>query len=172
MSRFPSPVKTPSASSRTSPVFEAAMTAVCIVGKSPEPSGSTSPSRNFQKSVNPGAVSPQCSQPPFDMEREKLEPTAGDPSYRKIPRGTTGADVDVNHLHINGDFIKADINVMLPLQRMEELEKEGVVGELAPTSYSFYGFQWESDAFLDEAIRPMGELMKSEQVDAVVLTPA
>ena len=28
-------------------------------------------------------------QPPFDMEREKREPTWGDPTYRAIPRGTT-----------------------------------------------------------------------------------
>ena len=112
------------------------------------------------------------SDPPFDMEREKREPTWGDPSYRKIPRVTTGADIDVNHLHINGDYIKADINVILPLGRMEEFEQEGVIGELAETAYSFYGFQWQSDAFLEKAIRPMGEKMASEKVDAVLLTPA
>ena len=110
--------------------------------------------------------------PPFDMEREKVEPTWGDRSYRSIPRGTTAKDIEINHLHINCDYVKKDLNVMLPLDRIEEFAGEGLVGETAPTSYSFYGFQWESDEFLDTAIRPMIDQMKKESVDAVLLTPA
>jgi D-proline reductase (dithiol) PrdB len=110
--------------------------------------------------------------PPFDMEREKKEPTWGDRSFRIIPRETTGADINVNHLHINTGWITQDINVILPLARMSELEREGVVGRLAPTAYSFYGFQWENTDFLTEAIKPISEQMRKEGVDAVVLTPA
>ncbi len=112
------------------------------------------------------------SDPPFDMEREKREPLWGDRSFRKIPRGTTEKDVDVHHLHINTNWIKQDINVILPLQRMEEFEKEGVIGRLAPTAYSFYGFQWQNTDFLKEAIEPISILMKEEGVEAVLLTPA
>ena len=110
--------------------------------------------------------------PPFDMEREKREATWGDRSYRSIPRGTTEKEIDVNHLHINTTYIKQDMNVMLPLARMAEFEKEGVIGRLAPTSYSFYGFQWESTEFLKEAIAPISRKMKLEGVGAVLLTPA
>lgn len=109
---------------------------------------------------------------PFDMETEKKTPTYGDPSFREIPKGTTGADIDVNHLHINCSYIFEDIDVMLPLTRLAEFSKEGIIGELAPTSYSFYGFQWESTDFISQAIAPMTEKMKAEAVDAVVLTPA
>lgn len=109
---------------------------------------------------------------PFDMETEKREPTYGDPTYREIPKGTTGRDIDVNHLHINSEYIYEDINVMLPLARLEEFAEDGMIGELAPTSYSFYGFQWESTEFIDRAIAPMTEKMKAEAVDAVLLTPA
>lgn len=112
------------------------------------------------------------SDPPFDMEREKREPLWGDRSFRAIPRGTTGNDVDVNHLHINTTYIKQDINVMLPLARMAEFEAEGIIGRLAPTSYSFYGFQWQNEDFLTEAIEPMSRGMKEEGVEAVLLTPA
>jgi len=110
--------------------------------------------------------------PPFDMEREKREAIWGDRSYRSIPRGTSEKEIDVNHLHINTTYIKQDINVMLPLARMADFEKEGVIGRLAPTSYSFYGFQWESTEFLKEAIAPISRKMKLEGVGAVLLTPA
>ena len=112
------------------------------------------------------------SDPPFDMEREKAEPTWGDPSYRIIPKETQSPDINVNHLHINSEHILADMNVMLPLARMEELSNEGVIGDLAPTAYSFYGFQWERKDFLDTAIAPMIDKMKLEDVDVVLLTPA
>jgi D-proline reductase (dithiol) PrdB len=109
---------------------------------------------------------------PFDMERERREPVWGDRSYREIPRGTTEKDIEVNHLHINTKYIKQDINVMLPLARMAEFEKEKIIGRLAPTSYSFYGFQWKSTDFLKEAIEPISIRMRMEGVGAVLMTPA
>jgi len=112
------------------------------------------------------------SDPPFDMEREKREPIWGDRSFRTIPRETTEKDIEVNHLHINTTYVKQDINVMLPLARMAEFERERVIGRLAPTAYSFYGFQWQNTDFLNEAIKPISKRMKVEGVEAVLLTPA
>jgi len=112
------------------------------------------------------------SDPPFDMEREKREPLWGDRSFRMIPRGTTEKDIDVNHLHINTSYIKGDLNVMLPLARMAEFVKENIIGRLAPTAYSFYGFQWQNTDFLSESIDPISRKMRLEGVEAVLLTPA
>ena len=109
---------------------------------------------------------------PFDMEREKKEPTQGDPSSRMIPHSVAVNDFEVNHLHINARPIIEDINVILPVNRMAELAEEGVIGDLAPTAYSFYGFQWYRRDFLEEGIAPMIDQMKAESVDAVLLTPA
>jgi D-proline reductase (dithiol) PrdB len=111
--------------------------------------------------------------PPFDMERELREPTWGDRSYRKIPKDPSRRrEIAVNHLHINRDYILQDINVMLPLDRMAELEQQGAVGRLAETHYSFYGFQWDSTEFIDTAIAPMAAQMAREEVEAALLTPA
>ena len=110
--------------------------------------------------------------PPFDMERELQEPTWGDRSMRVIPKETAAENIDVNHLHINTDYIEQDINVMLPLARMAEFEAEGIIGQVAPSAYSFYGFQWQNTAFIEEAIAPMADQMRREAVDMVLLTPA
>ncbi len=112
------------------------------------------------------------SDPPFDMEREKREPLWGDRSFRTIPKGTSEKEINVNHLHINTKYTQQDINVILPLGRLAEFEQEGIIGRLAPTAYSFYGFQWQSTDFLAEAIAPISKKMKSEGVEAVLLTPA
>jgi D-proline reductase (dithiol) PrdB len=112
------------------------------------------------------------SDPPFDMEREKREPTWGDRSYREIPRDTTEKDTVVNHLHINTTWIREDLNVVLPLARMAELEHEGIIGRLAPTAYAFYGYQWQTTEFLGTAIAPIARKLRLEGVDAVLLSPA
>jgi D-proline reductase (dithiol) PrdB len=112
------------------------------------------------------------SDPPFDMEREKKDPLWGDRSFRLIPKGTTEGEIDVNHLHINTNLVKQDINVILPLARMAEFEQEKIIGRLAPTAYSFYGFQWQNTDFLKEAIEPISGKMRLEGVEAVLLTPA
>ena len=110
--------------------------------------------------------------PPFDVVREKEEPTWGDPTHREIPRDTLEKEIDVNHLHINTNYIKEDINVMLPLKRFREFEQEGIIGKLAPTSYSFYGFQLAPGVLLEQTTPKMAGKMHEEEVEAVFLTPA
>ena len=109
--------------------------------------------------------------PPFDMEREKREPMWGDPSYRRIPKTATPADFDVNHLHVNTGYIKKDINVALPINRFQELEANGTIGALAPTAYSYYGFQMDPSVLMEETMPKVAADMKAEGVDAVLITP-
>jgi len=110
--------------------------------------------------------------PPFDVEREKQEPAWGDPSSRQIPATAGQKDIAVNHLHINTDYIKEDINVILPLKRFKEFEKEGIIGRLTPHSYSFYGFQPDPSELLTQTMPKVADQMQAENVEAVLLTPA
>ena len=110
--------------------------------------------------------------PPFDVAREKREPLWGDPSSRQIPASASEKDIEVNHLHINTDYIKQDINVMLPLNRFQEFEKEGLIGRLAPTCYSYYGFQMDPAELLEQTMPKIAGQMQAENVEAVLLTPA
>jgi len=110
--------------------------------------------------------------PDFDMAREKREPAWGDPSYRKIVISATAASINVNHLHINTTYIQQDINVMLPLQRFQELEEDDTIGALAPTAYSYYGYQTDPTVLLEETLPQVIVDMKAEGVEAVFLTPA
>lgn len=111
------------------------------------------------------------SEPLFDMEREKTEPTWGDPSYREIPKTATERDIEVNHLHVNTAYIEQDINVMLPLARFQEFEQEGLIGKLAQTCYSYYGYQPDPTVLLNETMPQVADRMRQEKVEAVLLTP-
>lgn len=95
----------------------------------------------------------------------------GDPSYRRISVTATPADIDVNHLHVNTGYIKKDINVALPINRFQELAADGTIGALAPTAYSYYGFQMDPGVLLNETMPKVAADMKAEGVDAVLITP-
>lgn len=109
---------------------------------------------------------------PFDMDGERKRPTWGDPTFRKLRADATGESVDVNHLHIDTSFIKADINVALPLDRLRELVAEGRVGSMAGTHYSTMGYQGADTRVLENETAPqIAENMKREHVDLALLAP-
>jgi D-proline reductase (dithiol) PrdB len=112
------------------------------------------------------------SDPPFDLESERRHPTWGDPTFRRIRSDATAADVEVSHLHINTVFIRRDLNVALPLDRLRELVREGVVGASADTHYSTMGYQGSSTKMLERETAPaIAAAMAEESVDAVLLAP-
>jgi D-proline reductase (dithiol) PrdB len=113
-------------------------------------------------------------QPPLDLDGERKNPFWGDPTYRAIPRNVKQEEIGVAHHHINTADLEADVNIALPVHRFLELESAGEIGSLAPTHYSFMGYQgyppnsheWENHYGPEMAAR-----MKEEGVDAVLLTP-
>jgi D-proline reductase (dithiol) PrdB len=108
----------------------------------------------------------------FDIERERLEPLWGDPTYRLIPRGIARGAIGVAHLHLNPDDIVADFNIALPLEVFARLENEGRIGALAENNYSFMGFQGNSIAAWREVYGPeLATRLREDRVDLLVLAP-
>lgn len=108
---------------------------------------------------------------PFDQERERRDPWWGDPSFRRIPLGTTESDIRLYHLHIDPRFGEADLDVVLPMRRLAELAGEGVVGRPAPTHYSIMGYILEPTELVENTAPAIAASMHDEDVDAVVLVP-
>lgn len=109
---------------------------------------------------------------PFDMAGERAKPTWGDPSWRRIDRDATSETIDANHLHIDTSYIKRDINVALPVDRLKELVADGSVGASADTHYSIMGFQGQDRSVLENKSGPeIADAMKSEEVDLAILAP-
>lgn len=109
---------------------------------------------------------------PFDMEFERQHPTRGDSSFRRVRADATADQIEANHLHIDTSYIERDLNVALPLDRLRELVEEGVVGSIAETHYSIMGFQGADSSRLENESAPaIAEIMKSEEVDLVLLAP-
>ena len=100
---------------------------------------------------------------PFTMAR-------GD-NYRIIPGDINASDLLISHLSTNFDRtgFQQDWNVIFPLDRLRELEKEGIIGSVADFHYSFMG---ATDPLrLEKDVRNLTKILKKDQVDAVLLLP-
>ncbi len=97
----------------------------------------------------------------------------GDPSYRAIPSSANPNDVIQSHASIGFDHTGyyRDINLAFPLDRMRELVERGVLGSVAANYYSFMGAQRNPARIIEETAPEVVQLLKADQVDAVLLIP-
>jgi D-proline reductase (dithiol) PrdB len=90
------------------------------------------PSNQTIALVTSGGLYLKDSQPPFDTES-----IHGDASFREIPKTVRQQDIGIAHAHYDHSLAEQDINIVFPIQRLVELENEGIIGNLTDTHYSF-----------------------------------
>lgn len=95
----------------------------------------------------------------------------GSADYRIIPGGDKGSDLVMSHISPNFDrtgFFQ-DINVVFPIDRLNELAEDGIVGSVANNHYSFMGATDPRD--MEQQARNLAGLLKGDSIDAVILVP-
>lgn len=95
-----------------------------------------------------------------------------DTGYRVIPRERR--DLVLGHWSPNFDRsgITMDLNVVYPIDRLEELAAEGVIGAVAPRHFSFAGNQPDDVATIRYDTGPAAAAeARSDGVDVAILTP-
>jgi D-proline reductase (dithiol) PrdB len=98
-------------------------------------------------------------------------PSTNATDYRIIPGDTAAADLLMSHQSVNFDRsgFQEDHNVVFPLDRLNELATDGVIGSVAEFHYSFMGAA--PIRKLEPKARELAGLLKSDRVDAVLLSP-
>ncbi|UCF31352.1 MAG: selenoprotein B glycine/betaine/sarcosine/D-proline reductase [bacterium] len=121
--------------------------------------------------------------PPLDRTRVAIVSTAGlhtasdrpfhpgAADFRVIPVDVGKGDLVMSHVSPNYDRtgFEADRNVCFPLDRLRELESEGVIGSVARNHYSFMGATDPRAmvSFTEELMR----MMREDEVTAALLVP-
>lgn len=95
----------------------------------------------------------------------------GDADYRVIPGDTAPDDLLISHVSINFDRtgFQEDRNVVFPIDRLRELAREGTIGSVAATHYSFMGAT--DPVRMEDHARALAGRLKADDVDAVLLSP-
>ena len=101
-------------------------------------------------------------------ERPMLSSETG---YRAISASLDDGDILCSHVSTNFDRtgFQQDLNVMLPRDRLRELEQQAVIGKAADTHYAFMGAT--SPEKLENKARELGRSMLALGVNTVVLAP-
>jgi D-proline reductase (dithiol) PrdB len=128
-------------------------------------------------------TAPWVTGPPLSRRRVAIVSSAGlvvrgqdpfrgrDPDYRVIPAATKPDELLVSHISINFDRtgFQEDWNVVFPLDRLNELAADGVIGSVAATHYSFMGAT--DPVEMEPHARELAGRLKSDQINAVLLSP-
>lgn len=97
---------------------------------------------------------------------------AGDVKYTTL--NAADRNLIMGHMSPNFDHsgFQMDINVVYPIDRLEELAADGVIGSVAPRHFAFAGNQPDtvSEVRLDTGPACAAEMV-ADEVDVVILTP-
>jgi len=95
-----------------------------------------------------------------------------DATFRAIPGDENANNLIMSHSSVNFDRsgFQEDVNLVFPIDRFRELEKEKTIGSLASIHYSFMGAGLEPK-YYEKTVRSLAGMLKKDKVDAVFLTP-
>ena len=108
-------------------------------------------------------------QKPYDMTDKE-----GDPTFRVIDLRKPLSDLMITHDYYDHSDADKDLNIVFPVERLREFEKEGIIGKLADTAYGFMGHidGHHIDTLITKSAPEIAKKLKADNVDVVLLTPA
>jgi D-proline reductase (dithiol) PrdB len=104
---------------------------------------------------------------PFDV----VHPI-GDYSFRRVPSDSAPDDLEIHQLKYPTDGAHRDLNVIFPIERLQELRDEGVVGALTPNLFSFIGYNMDPGLLERTLAEDLAQAVAKEQPDLVLLSAA
>ena len=138
----------------------------------------------ISKKLETFPTSPFITGPPLLERRVAIVTTAGlhrvsdpqfllvDLSYRVLPGDIRGEELAMTHssVHFDRTGFHEDANVVFPIDRLRELSKQGVIESVARFHYSLMGAGWPPE-MIESTARQLGQLLREDKVNAVVLSP-
>ena len=123
------------------------------------------PSKETIALVTSGGFYLKDSQPTFDTVS-----IHGDTSYREIPKTVRQEELGIAHKHYDHSLAEEDMNIVFPIDRLNELEKEGVIGKVADIHYSF-SYVNDAVTLVEEVVPGFISKVKAAGVDILFMVP-
>jgi len=107
-------------------------------------------------------------QPPFDTTVKK-----GDSSFREFPGDISPQLLEMNHRNgsIDQTGVLRDRNLVMPLDRLHEMQGRGEIGAIGPHHYSFMGSIVGPAKLMQQSAPEIAQRLVRDGVDVVLLTP-
>jgi D-proline reductase (dithiol) PrdB len=97
----------------------------------------------------------------------------GDPTYREIPANATKEQLMITHDYYDHKDADKDINIVYPVDRLQELKQAEEIGSIAEVHFGFMGHIDGGHIYtlINETAPGVAEKLRTQNVDAVLLTP-
>jgi D-proline reductase (dithiol) PrdB len=97
----------------------------------------------------------------------------GDFTFRRVRSRARHEDLIIHQLKYPHDDADLDINVIFPIERLQELSAEGVIGPLTENFFSLIGYNMDPERFEATLAREIAEaVVGEERADLALLAPA
>jgi D-proline reductase (dithiol) PrdB len=104
---------------------------------------------------------------PFDV----VHPV-GDYSFRKVPSAAQPSDLEIHQIKYPTDGANRDLNVIFPIERLQELVGEGLIAGLTDNFFSFIGYNMDPEKLEQTLAEDIAKAVVSERADIVLLAAA
>lgn len=101
--------------------------------------------------------------------QEPFDAANGDWTFRTIPRDTPRDKFRVAHEHYDLTGVQEDVNCVFPIDRLLEMAREGLIGSVAGTTYTFMGWLPDPMHLIRETAPEVGRRLKANGVDGAVI---
>lgn len=97
----------------------------------------------------------------------------GDFRFRRVPSLAKHSDLIIHQLKYPHDDADLDINVIFPIERLQELAAERAIGGLTENFFSFIGYNMDPERFEQTVVADIAHAVaEEERADAALLAPA
>ncbi len=96
----------------------------------------------------------------------------GDYTFRRVPSNSKPADLEIHQLKYPTAGAERDLNVIFPVERLQELEAESFIGGLTENFISFVGYNMDAERLEKTLAEDIADAVEAEKPDVVLLAPA
>ena len=104
---------------------------------------------------------------PFDTAHP-----VGDYTFRGVSSSSKPADLEIHQLKYPTAGAELDLNVIFPIERLQELAKEKIIGGLTTNFFSFIGYNMDAERLERTLADDIADAVEAEKPDVVLLAPA
>jgi D-proline reductase (dithiol) PrdB len=110
-------------------------------------------------------------QPKGTLPFDTVHPV-GDYTFRRVPSDSKPIDLEIHQLKYPTAGAEKDLNVIFPIERLQELAKEKVLGGLTRNFFSFIGYNMDAEKLEKTLAEDVANAVEAEKPDAALLAPA
>jgi len=96
----------------------------------------------------------------------------GDYTFRRVPSSARPSDLEIHQIKYPTVGAHEDLNVIFPIERLQELAAQRILGGLTPDFFSFIGYNMDPDRVERDLAPAMADAVEGQSADIALMCPA